>query len=110
MPEDTQLPAENNRVETFFADTPSISPSSLAFFVSGFAKTTRDLRSGIKHLVSVRSTETDYKEKLFQKTEQILHAVESFMDVELPLAVLHSVALPNFDYEIGSSYGFNFYR
>lgn len=110
MPEAAHLDAEENRIETFFADTPHISPSSLAFFVSGFAKTTQDLRAGFEHVVSVRSTEMDYKEKLFEKTQQIVDAVESFMDIKLPFAVLHSVALPNFDYEIGSSYGFNFYR
>jgi aminopeptidase N len=111
MPEMTKSSLDNNRTRTFFSDTPSISPSSLAFFISGFEETTREARrSGIKHLVSVRNTETNYKEKLFEMTELVLDAVESFMSFKLPHGVLHSVALPNFGYEIGSFYGFNFYR
>lgn len=111
MPELFKTLLANNRAETFFIDTPAISPSSLAFFVSGFKEVTRETRrSGIKHLVSVRETETDDKEKLFEMTELILDAVESFMKVQLPVEVLHSVALPNFGHEVVSYYGFNFYR
>lgn len=111
MPELAKMPLENNRIGTYFTETPSISPSSLAFFVSGFNETTRATRrSEVQHLVSVRETEMDYQEKLFEITELILDAVESFMNVQLPHEVLHSVALPNFGKELGSFYGFMFYR
>ena len=106
-----QQPLAGNRVETFFENTPLISPSSLAFFVSGFKETTRRTRrEDVQHLVAVRQTETDYQEKLFEMTEQILDTVESFMSVHLPVEFLHSVALPSFEIGTASFYGFNFYR
>lgn len=111
MPQLYQQPLPGNRVETFFKNTPLISPSSLAFFVSGFEETTRRTRrENVQHLVAVRQTETDYQEKLFEMTEQILDTVESFMSVHLPVEYLHSVALPSFDIETASFFGFNFYR
>jgi hypothetical protein len=113
MPELDANPPANRRIVTFFTDTPQISPSSVAFFVSGFAKSTRTLRrSGMEHLVAVRQTETDHYEKLFEETSRILEAVESFMGVQLPreLSQIHSVALPNFGKEVASFFGFNLYR
>ena len=111
MPLFHEQPLIDDRVETFFESTPLISPSSLAFFVSGFEETTRKTRRGdVQHLVAVRQTETDYQEKLFEMTELILETVESFMSIHLPVEYLHTVALPNFDIETASFYGFNFYR
>lgn len=101
---------DNARAKTFFFLTPRFSPSSLAFFVSGFNETLQETRRGINHIVSARETETDYTEKLFQMTESLVQAVESFMRVELPHLVLHSVAIPNYKYDVGSFYGFNYYR
>lgn len=60
--------------------------------------------------MSVRQTETDYTEKLFAMTAMILQAVESFMNAEFPDEILHSVALPNFDNDVGAFHGFNYYR
>jgi hypothetical protein len=113
MPEMIVKPPAGGRVESFFTNTPQISPSSLAFFVSGFTKSTRALRrSGIEHLVAVRQTEADHQEKLFEETSRILEAVESFIGLQLPreLSRIHSVALPNFGKEVASFFGFNMYR
>jgi aminopeptidase N len=111
MAEMARTELASNRVVTFFHETNLISPSSLAFFVSGFKEVIQGTRrNGFKHLVSVRETEMDYKEKLFEMTELILDAVESFMNVDLPHEVIHSVALPNFGRDVGSFYGFNIYR
>lgn len=100
---------QNARTETFFFETPKLSPSSLAFFISGFEQIQREA-SRIKLLVSVRETEKDYTEKLFDMTEMIVEAVESFMKAQLPIGILHSVALPNFGNEVAAYYGFNYYR
>jgi hypothetical protein len=100
---------QNNRRETFFHQSPALSPSSIAFFISGFEKLERETAS-IKLLVSVRETEKDYTEKLFDMTTMILESVESFMSAELPNKVLHSVALPSAGNEVTASYGFNYYR
>lgn len=95
---------------TVFFETPSISPSSLAFFVSGFKELDQETKNGVKLLVSVRETETDNTEKLFIFTETILDSVESFMGVTLQQKVLHSVALPGYEKEFGAFYSFNYYR
>lgn len=111
MKELANSPAPENFVRTSFFSTPLISPSSLAFFISGFEKTTRETRNDrIKHTVAVRETEKDYQERLFAMTDQILEAVESFMNLQLPIENLHSIALPNFGFEIGSFFGFNLFR
>lgn len=60
--------------------------------------------------MAVRQTEADFIEKLFDVTALILQAVESFMNVEFPEEVLHSVALPNFSNDFNAFYGFNYYR
>lgn len=99
----------NNRRESNFFATPNLSPSSLAFFISGFEEIRRET-ANIKLLVSVRETEKDYTEKLFDMTAMILESVESFMRAELPNKVLHSIALPSFGNEVAASYGFNYYR
>jgi hypothetical protein len=98
-----------NRAETFFESSPLLNPSSLAFFVSGFTEIVRETKSK-KHLVSVRESEKDYTEKLFEITEKILESVELLFDAEFPNDVLHSVALPNYENDVGSFYGFNNYR
>lgn len=100
---------QNNRTDTNFHQTQSLSPSSIAFFVSGFEKLQRETAS-LKLLVSVRQTEKDYTEKLFDMTTMILESVESFMSAELPNKVLHSVALPGVGNEVAASFGFNYYR
>lgn len=97
-------------LETFFFDTPLVSPSSLAFFVSGFLKVERETNNGYKHFVSVRATEMNYTQKLLEKTDKTLDAVESFMNAKLPKGVLHSVVLPNFDFDVAAFYSFNYYR
>lgn len=107
MPEDPQYPQEG---QTMFYETPRLNPSSLAFFISEFKESLRETSSGTKHLVSVRESEMDYTEKLFDMTALIVPAVESFMRVSLPNEILHSVAIPNFGHEAGSFYGFNYYR
>lgn len=101
---------EGNRVRTSFSNTQSLSPSSLAFFVSGFTHEERETIRGIKHIVSVRQTESDYTEKLFVMTATILQAVESFMNAEFPDEILRSVALPNFDNDVSAFQAFNYYR
>lgn len=109
MEEFTKIP-QNNRFDIFFEETPSLPPSSLAFFISGFHLTSRVTSSGIKHAIAVRETETNYTEKLFELTEMILDAAESFMKLRLPNEVLHFVALPNYGRSIGAFYGFNYYQ
>lgn len=108
MPALASIPS-SNRLETYFFETPPIPPSSLAFFISGFSEAIKET-DAVKHLVSVRRSEMDYTEKLFDMTETLLEAVESFMMVKLPSGVLHSVALPNYELKVESFYGFNFYR
>lgn len=100
---------QNNRADSFFLETPKLSPSSVAFFISGFEEIQRET-ARIKLLVSVRQTEKDYTEKLFDMTEMIAESVESFMKAQLPNGILHSVALPNFGNEVAAYYGFNYYR
>lgn len=104
----------NQRIDdgfrTFFSETSPLSPSSLAFFISGFEHDERETSNGIGHIVSVRQTETDYTKMLFDMTEMIIPAVEFFMRVNLPDKILNSVALPNFDNDIGAFYGLNYYR
>lgn len=99
-----------NMIETFFFDTPKLPPSSLAFFVSGFEEIRKETSNGLRHLVSVRATEADHTVKFFEKTDEILNAVESFMRVKLPYGVLTSVLLPNYDHDVSAFFGFNYYR
>ena len=95
--------------ETFFFETPLLSPSSIAFYVSGFERKEKYSR-GILNVVSARATEMDHAQKLIEKTDEILDSVESFLNIKLPNSVLNSVALPNFDYDMAAFYGFIYYR
>lgn len=110
MPQLARIP-KNELADTIFRDTPRLSPSSLAFFISGFNETTRETASEFSHLVSVRALATDYTEKLFNMTDSILTAFESLISVEWPADfALHTVALPHFDFAVSSFYGLNYYR
>lgn len=99
-----------NLADTYFLQTPLISPSSLAFFVSGFERIERRTNNGLIHFVYVRASERDYTQKLFEITDKTLDAVESFVKVKPSNGVLHSVVLPGFDFEVGAYYRFNYYR
>lgn len=95
---------------TNFADTPLLSPSSLAFFISGFSNVSMATRSGIFHDVSVRETEMNYTDLLISATEKVLESIRLYLNFELPLKKLQSVVLPNYRRDLGSFYGFNNYQ
>lgn len=95
---------------TYFDDTPLLSPSSLAFFVSGFSKISTETRSGIVHDVSVRETEMKYTDLLISTIEQILESTHSYMNFDLPVRKLQSVVLPNYQQDMGSFFGFINYQ
>lgn len=95
---------------TYFDDTPLLSPSSLAFFISGFLKISTETRSGIVHDVSVRETEMKNIDLLISMTEQVSASTYSQMNFDLPLRKLQSVVLPNYQQDVGSFFGFINYQ
>lgn len=110
MPQSARQP-QNGLADTFFHPTPRISPSSLAFFVSGFAETMNESTSGFKHLISVRASKLDYIEHFSNEADAIIAAVTSFMSINWPADfVLNAVALPVFSLDASSFYGLTYYR
>lgn len=110
-PEELKTLLPDNKVQTEFKETPRISPSSMAFFVSGFKRITDVLDVGsIQHEVLVRDTEVEHVDMLLELTNVIFTALKDLFDIPLPITKLISVAIPDFGKANVANYAINNYR
>lgn len=102
-------------VRTNFHYVNAIAPQSLAFFVMStaeFSRQTKNItRNGFEHSVSIRETELEYSEKIFNSLEVLVTRVELLLNISISNEFSHHrhVALPDFREIVAAYYGFNFY-
>ncbi|KAG5681338.1 hypothetical protein PVAND_010783 [Polypedilum vanderplanki] len=99
----------NELVQTNFLPTPLISPSSLAFFISDFLNESKNIES-IENTIVIRESQVEKTQIFFDAIGKLLVIVESFMNFNLTFDTLHHVMLPDYESDIESFYGFNYYR
>jgi hypothetical protein len=103
---------ESGTVRTNFHYVNKIAPHSLAFFVMSslhFVPQTKII-ANCEHIVLVRETEADYAKKIFDSLEILVDRVEFLMNSLLPGEIIHHVALPDNQNDVGGFYKFNYYR